>query len=58
MMFSQRYKEASKSLEVLLVSSKISTPETQHNKGVRGRMDITVELKKNVINQLQIPGWH
>ena len=57
-MVPQRAKEANKTSEVLPVSLPVTIPEIQNNTEDRGSMDVTVELKNNVIHQQQTPGQH
>ena len=57
-MVPKRAKEANKTSEVLTVSLPVTIPEIQNNTEDRGSMDVTVELKNNVIHQQQTPGQH
>ena len=57
-MVSQRSGEATKISEVLPVSLPVAILETKIHTECRGSMYSTVELKKAVIHQCQIPGQH
>ena len=56
MMVPQRAKEAPKTSGAIPVSLLVVILEEQNNTEAIGSMDITVQLKKMVINQRQIPG--
>ena len=56
MMVPQRSKEEPKKSEVLTVSSTVTIPERENNMEVRGIICSTVELKKKLIHQCEIPG--
>ena len=58
MMVTQRDKEAPKRSEELQVSSPVSIQGNQDNTKDRVSRNSTVELKKTVIHQRQIPGQH
>ena len=55
MMVPQRSQESPKSSEILPVLLTVTIPETKNNIEERGSRDDTVELKKTVIHQCQIP---
>ena len=54
-MVRQISKESPKKSEILPVSLQVAIQETQYNMKDRGRRNITVELKKTVIQQPHIP---
>ena len=57
-MVPKRSKESPKTSELLPVSFPVAIPEIQNNTEDIGRLDRTVELRKTVIHQFQIPDQH